>query len=358
LQALAAMPRPTGKAAIAKARERCSQELRSLGYDVRERPFEFSAFPGQLATPLMGGAAAIIIGAAGRWGAEERRSAPLILLALGSVALYVTASWLAKRGVLDAPLMRQAGVNLEATRASEQPTLWLCAHLDSKSQPVSTLVRTAGIALVALGYVVTLVLALVAATGAHALSSMWSVAAIMTLAGAIPVVLSTVGSTSPGALDNASGVVTVIAAARRLRDVVGLGVLITDAEELGLAGARAWSRDARIATLLNCDGVDDMGGIEVMFSGKRPDELLTAVDRAERATGIKHRAGRLIPGILTDSVAFSNASLCSATFARGTVRSLLRVHTIRDDLAHLRGTGIAETAELMAATILEMRETR
>jgi hypothetical protein len=358
LQALAATPRPTGKAAIAKARERCSQELRALGYDVRERPFEFSAFPGQLATPLIGGAAAIVVGLAARWGAEGRRAAPLILLGTGGAALYAAASWLARRGVLDAPLMRQRGVNLEATRRGEQPNLWLCAHLDSKWQSVSTLVRTIGVALLALGSVMTLALSVVAATGGAAPFLLWRSAAILTLAGAIPVVLSMVGSASPGALDNASGVVAVIAAARRLGAVAGVGILVTDAEELGLAGARAWSREARTATVLNCDGVDDHGRVQVMFSGRRPDELLGAVERAGRATGVSHKPGRLLPGILTDSVAFSDAGLASVTFARGTMRSLRRVHTTRDDLAHLRGTGIAETAELMAATVLEMRERR
>ena len=36
-----------------------------------------------------------------------------------------------------------------------------------------------------------------------------------------------------------------IVAAERVRDTRGIGVLITDAEELGLAGARAWARERR-----------------------------------------------------------------------------------------------------------------
>src|SRR5207302_1291795 len=179
LQALAATPRPTGKAAIAKARERCSEELRALGYDVRERTFTFSAFPGQLGTPLVGGATAMVGALAARWGTEGRRIAPLILLAAGSVGLFVAGSWLARRGVLDAPLFRQRGVNLEATRRGEQPALWLCAHLDSKWQRVSTLVRTAGVALLALGYVITFGLSVAAAGGRHASVALWATAAIL-----------------------------------------------------------------------------------------------------------------------------------------------------------------------------------
>jgi Zn-dependent M28 family amino/carboxypeptidase len=215
--------------------------------------------------------------------------------------------------------------------------------------------------LVMLGYLLTLTLAVVAAVGGHIAFVFWAIAAMVTLAGAFPVVLSTVGSGSPGALDNASGVVTVIAAARQLGNISSAGILITDAEELGLAGARAWSRESggRPATVLNCDGVDDSGNIQVMFSGRRsPAHLLGAVDRATGVTGIGHQAGRLIPGVLTDSVAFTDAGFPSVTFARGSLRSLLRVHTSRDDLAHIRGTGIAETATLMAATVRELGEMR
>jgi hypothetical protein len=53
-------------------------------------------------------------------------------------------------------------------------------------------------------------------------------------------------------------------------------------------------------------------------------------------------------------MAFADGGLISVTFSRGTWRSLARVHTRRDDLAHLRGAGIAETATLIAATVREM----
>jgi hypothetical protein len=64
----------------------------------------------------------------------------------------------------------------------------------------------------------------------------------------------------------------------------------------------------------------------------------------------------MIPGVLTDSVAFADRGLMSVTFSRGTWRSLVRVHTRRDDLGHLNGTGIPETATLIAATAREMGE--
>jgi hypothetical protein len=350
LHDIAATPRPAGSDALVAARERCARELREMGYAVRERPFEYSGFPGRLATPLLGGAGAAIVGFAGKWGADGARVGPLMLLALGALVLFVAGRWLAVRGVLAAPVMRERGVNLEATRAGDTPSVWLCAHVDTKSQPVPTIVRSAGIVLESMGYLSALGLVVATAFGATLDQLYWQLAAIVTLVGAIPVVLSIVGERSPGALDNASGVATVIAAARQLADERGIGILLTDGEELGLAGARAWAREPSSATVLNCDGVDDGGGVQVMFTGKRPEKLLDAVARASRATGVAYGASRLIPGVLTDSVAFSDAGLASVTFSRGSWRSLARIHSRRDDLAHLQGSGIAETAMLIAAT--------
>lgn len=347
---IAAAPRPTGTAAIDSARRYCAEALRALGYDVREKPFEFSAFPGSLATPLVGGAAALAVALAARWGSEGARFAPLLTIAIGATVLALTSRWLLRHGVLESRFLRRRGVNLEASRAGATPSLWLCAHLDSKSQPIPTLVRSFALVLESVGTVATIAMAVAASLGASPSRIAWALAAILTLVGAIPVVHSTVGTSSPGALDNASGVATVIAAARELEGVADIGVLITDAEELGLAGSRAWSIQGGSGTVLNCDGVDDIGEITVMYSGARPRGLLDAVAKASQSTSVACTPRRLILGILTDSAAFVDAGMPSVTFSRGAWRTLARVHSRRDDLAHLAGTGIAETATLMAAT--------
>jgi hypothetical protein len=350
LRDIAATPRPAGSAALATARDRCARELRDMGFDVRELPFGYSGFPGRLATPVLGGAAAALVGYAGRFGASGSRFAPLLVLGLGVALLLGAGWWLMRRGVLDAPLLRDGGVNLEATRPGARPRVWLCAHLDSKSQPVPSLVRSAGIVLEGAGVALALGLSVALALDVAVHPIHWVQAAVLTLVGAVPVVLSTVGHRSPGAFDNASGVATVMAAAALLHDVAGAGVLVTDAEELGLAGARAWASGKRGDTVLNCDGVDDSGAVAVMYSGRRPAELLAQVAAASADSGVTHEAMRMIPGILTDSVAFTQEGLGSVTFSRGSLKSLLRVHSARDSLERLRGTGIAETATLVAAT--------
>lgn len=349
------MPRPTGSAAIATARERCARELRDLGYVVTEQPFTFSSFPGRFATPLFGLANAALVGIAWMWAHDGRRVAPGALLFFGIAVTVIAARWLTRHGVLSAPLLREGGVNLEAMKTGETPRVWLCAHLDSKSQPVPTLIRSVGAVLEATGVLIALVLALAHMNGTAVPESLWALTGAVTLAGAVPVGLSMVGTQSPGALDNASGVATVIAAARRLQDERDVAVLLTDAEEFGLAGARSWSRDRAPVAVLNCDGVDDDGDIVVMRAGRLSARLATAL----RSVAAPKRAvtiGAHFPGVITDAVAFADAGLDSVTVSRGTVRSFLRVHSLQDDLGRLRGDGIGPTADFIAATTRELLE--
>ena len=341
LRNLAASPRPTGSDAIAAARARVTSELRAIGLEVRERPFEYSAAAGRWATPLLGATMFLLVALACHWGAAGHRWAPLAVLVPGGFVAKYVAQWVARHGVLRIPVMRAHGVNLEGIPPGAPPRVWLCAHLDTKSQPVPTLVRTAGLVLAAIGYNAALVLGILAATGTSVAFGIWAGVTLLTLVAAIPVVMSVVTANSPGALDNASGVATVMEAARTLGPTVG--VLITDAEELGLAGARAWATQCgRETIVLNCDGVDDRGRT-VAILGRHPGAIAGALpaNMNRRAT---------LPGVLTDAVAFADTGIASVTFMRGSLASLARVHSRRDDLAHLRGTGIAEVAGLMAAT--------
>src|SRR5262245_36424080 len=116
LRDLAAAPRPSGTQAIAAARARVARTLEELGFDTRELPFGFSAFPGRFATPLLGVWVASIVGLAGHWGSRGQRWIPLLVLGLGWLTLAFAARWMSRRGVLSLPLMRRRGVNLVATR--------------------------------------------------------------------------------------------------------------------------------------------------------------------------------------------------------------------------------------------------
>lgn len=349
LGALARAPRPTGGNAAAEGRRYGAGVLTSLGFTVIERPFEYSAAVGELGTPA-GGAAALllVIGAAG----ASLGNLPLLALAvlvIGGALVTLAGRWAARRGVLDIAVRRRQGVNLEAKRTAAAPRIWLVAHVDSKSQPISLIVRAGGIVVLALASLGAAVLALRSALGGSFAPATWGYVVAAAAIGAIPVMASVVGSRSPGAVDNASGVATVLTAAE-LAPEAAIGVLITDAEELGLAGARAWctaSNPARVA-VFNCDGVDDLGLLTLMWTRPRATRLERAVRTAAAEFGEPLRIIPLIPGVLVDGLAFSDAGWEVVTLSRGSVETLRRIHTRRDDLARLSGTGVAAAARVLA----------
>jgi hypothetical protein len=357
LRALAGEPRGTGTDAAAGARRYCSEALRALEFSVRETPFEYSALPGRWGTPLGGVALLLTIGVS--W-AASRRGLPgeaLASLVVGAAAVALGGRWLACSGVLDAPLLRRRGVNLEATRGPEAPLLWLVAHTDSKSQPVPLVARAAGIVLLALAWMAALIHASGESLG-HSSPAAGNWILLVAALGSIPVIASVTGNSSAGAVDNASGVATVLAAATLLPPAVRVGVLLTDAEELGLAGARHWSREHASGVALNCDSVDDTGELTLLRTPPRgrARRLEQALRDAAALEGARLRAIALIPGVLVDGVALADAGWETITVSRGTLGTLSRIHTSRDSLDALRGEGVAIASRVLARAALSLTE--
>lgn len=349
LDRLAARPRPAGSDAEGAARAHCAERLRAAGFAVREEPFAYSAFPGRWATPLVGVASLLTMMGAPHFGYHGQPRLALAIWLAGATGIGLFAWWSARHGVLDAPLARARAVNLVATRG-EAPRVWLVAHVDSKSQPVPIAARMAGITLSALAWLATAAcLALGVAPGTWP----WPACAVVGLLAALPVIASTVGARSDGALDNASGVASVVLAAERLPRTVPAAVLVTSAEELGLAGARAWAR-AHPATggdrplAINVDGVDDAGAMTIMTTGARGGAVTEALLASARDEGLAARARRLLPGLLVDAVALAAGGWGAATVSRGTLRTLLPIHTAADRAARLTGAGIAGAARVIA----------
>ena len=347
LAALAREPRPAGSDAEERARAYAERALGESGFLVTREPFSYSTFPGRFGTPIGGALGGLTVLDAAWMGLVHRSgAAALLVLAIGLLMLATLMATMLGDGVLTQAMLRSESVNVVAVRAGTKPRVWLVAHLDSKSQPVPSLLRVAGAALLA----GALVLALVAAT--LQLASLphrmaWWVASAAALLGAVPVMASVVGARSPGALDNASGVAAVLTAAEMLDAQAPVGVLLTSAEELGLAGARAWARSRANApgVALNCDGVDDEGELTIMHGSNPPIEVLTAV---QRVAPRRPRVRRMPLGLLTDSVALTDRGWRAVTLSRGSFASLGRVHTPHDSLDALKGTGVDEMAGVLA----------
>ena len=348
LRVLARAPRAAGSAEERAARDYCSRVLRDLGFDIAVEPFEYSALPGRYGTPLGGAIGATSVLAAA-WLAAIQRSPVVaaVVLGLGLAALWFFARRMLGDAVLDLPWLRAQAENLVARRGSAAPRVWLVAHLDSKSQPVPSRIRIFGIALLAVAIVLTVAaLALTLATGSPR-TTLWLLCAALGVVGGGVVVASVVGNDSVGAVDNASGVAAVLSAAARLDAATAVGVLLPSAEELGLAGARAWvgARGAERAYVLNCDGVDDQGELTIMYTRSLPAPV---VDAVSAAAGGDVRVRRMPPGLLLDSVAFADAGWSAVTVSHGSMQTLARVHTASDSLERLAGRSIEPVAQVLA----------
>ena len=322
--------------------------LTEAGLGVAEEPFSYSELPGRVATPLVGTVSAILFAAAGHLGWRDQPRLVLTLLIGAAAVLGVATWWVARFGVLALPWGRAQSSNLVASRGN--PSIWLVAHLDSKSQPVPILVRAVGVMAVLCVAVGAVIVAVVQVAG-NDVRWMWPWITGIGVLSSLPVAASIVQSRSAGALDDASGVGTVLMVAQSLPRQLALGVVLTSAEELGLAGARAWVRGRGAAHALNIDGVDDEGALRLTWTQRRPTALIDLLTARAGEAGIPVRSGRLLPGALLDGVAFAEAGWQVVTVSRGTIGTVARIHTPGDSLDGLTGDGMAVTASIIVAAI-------
>src|SRR5277367_6257066 len=96
LTRLAAAARPAGGPAEARARAQCAAHLAVHGYAVREVPFEYSAAPGRLATPLAGVVWMITIAVAGHLGFHGHPVGAAGTLVIVAVAMVGGIWWLGR----------------------------------------------------------------------------------------------------------------------------------------------------------------------------------------------------------------------------------------------------------------------
>jgi hypothetical protein len=105
---------------------------------------------------------------------------------------------------------------------------------------------------------------------------------------------------------------------------------------------------------INVDGVDDSGTIRVIHPTPRPVTLMRAITRAADGLGFESSTSRLPPGLLVDSVALAQGGWKVVTLSKGNWRTVTRIHTPADDLASLRGEGVAELATLVQRALAEL----
>lgn len=343
-----AVPRLPGSTNNARVRAALKRELGARGFVVTEQPF--AASTRQLRRVALGGgvvgsgllAFLLVV-------VSSYRSPPIVLwAAIGSAIVFAVglllflASFFPTRWI---PARTATGVNLIGVRPGPPVACWLAAHYDSKGQPISMATRLIAGALVGLEVPCLLGLFLWLRTAGPGPAA--SVLLLPGIVGGLVLSCNRATDASPGALDNVSGLVAVLAAVDALPADAPVGVLFPDAEEFGLQGARALVRQRAGlfagTTVVNLDGLDDRGG-PIAFVHRRGPTVDAVVERLGA-----HRA-RLLP-VLVDGIEFARAAPECLSILRGDWGTARIVHTPRDTVDRLTLTGAKEVAAAVAAVL-------
>jgi hypothetical protein len=338
-----AAPRLVGSPDHTRVRAVLARELAARGYVVLEHQFALRP-PGRLGGVLIAGGvlAWVSLGAALSSLAPGHPLPVAATLALLLAGLgFACARAFGGRG---APVV---GLNLIGVRPRARVQVWLAAHYDSKGQPISMVVRIVAVGLAVLG------LAGLATLAAGRLGGVpWSGwrAALLAAPGLVGGTLllgNRATNGSPGAVDNASALTTVLAILDRLPPAAPVGVLFPDAEEYGLLGASALVRErANLfagTAVLNLDGIDDLGPTRCV--AHRGGPLVDAV-----AAALAARRFRFLP-VVVDGWAFARAARECATVMRGDWRTASVVHTPRDTASRLTLSGVEQVASGVARAL-------
>jgi Zn-dependent M28 family amino/carboxypeptidase len=170
-------------------------------------------------------------------------------------------------------------------------------------------------------------------------------AAVLTLVAGALASRGRLRGASPGARDNATGLLAALVAAEAATDPA-VGILVTGAEEFGLVGARAFARTgpgARDLEVVNFDTLTDRGDLYLVVHDRKGEELARRLAASLSGTGPRVVIRRLPPGILTDSLPLANAGARAVTISRLDWSVLRLIHTPRDTAAGL-DPGAAELA--------------
>jgi len=351
-----ARPRLTGSEEAAEVETELRERFTGLGYEIREMPFSFSALPGRFGVPVIGAIAVIGFGLATLFiGLGAPLAALIILIAalLLAVAVGFAGGWMMRR----LPWGRLDTANWLVHRPGASPRLLVMAHRDSKSQMVPILFRSLGAVATGLAWTALVIVAAVAWTTDVEVTGVAVVLLVVGILAALPLLLSWSGNRSPGALDNATGLATLLGLAQRLKDDPEVAFLVTDGEELGLAGARdVAARLPRVEGIVNIDGIDDDGSFLILDRHGVPPRgyaphLSNSLFSAARLLDLPVERRSLPIGIRVDHLPLVAEGHAALTLMRGRRSSLMRVHLAGDDVDATSGRGVADAVALVEGAL-------
>jgi hypothetical protein len=360
-----AKPRMTGGLNAPEIEAEIRRRFEALGYAIRALPFHFSMTAGRFAITKIAAVYTVGVLVAMLLLASDLPSGALIALAASLLLMVVGIRYMRRNGIAYLPWGRSEATNLWVQREGARPRYVFMAHRDSKSQVVPLSVRGPAIILGIVAWLALAVLAIMSMARFVGMAPVLAAGFVAFICGMM-LTVSWADDRSPGALDNASGLATLLGIAAREQAADDIAFLITDAEELGLAGARAIAtRMPAVFGVINVDGIDDHGTFQVLerFGWPRPrglaPHLAAAILGAASALDLRAHRRNVPFGIMLDHMPIVEGGTPALSVMRGSLRSLNRVHRPGDDADHLTGAGAEQCVDLLcgALALLRARET-
>lgn len=333
-------PRRVGTAGERRAARYAFRHLAAAGLRCRRERFAVSFFPAEIGGRMVFAACTVLILLGGF---SAARIPPVAAACWAAAGLLVNAPWRIHHFLGDRWPPRTWSQNIVAwlpPAADVAPArIVFTAHYDTKSQLLPTGVR---VALVTATTVLSGLLALLALAGSSGLPRMVSLAVIgpplvLALSALALLVANLSGNRSPGALDNASAVGTLLELARSWRpqptapaDVVWVA---TGSEEVQLDGARQllaahaswWTEKPTL--LINLESVGS--GPRLYLSGE--PRALGLARSAAQDLGVEPSCLHVL-GAGMDHEPFSACGLPAVSILGDVVRRSFALHSRHDNL--------------------------
>lgn len=392
-----ARPRLVGTPGEAFAADYITHAFRTAGLEVTEEPFEFSAGWENIQRGFL----LLIIGllSVAYWvrSVYPGMTAVLGLIVVVSLLAYNPAShrifarcpfpeggspdWLARLVLRTGPRLRSRNLvaRLPLAGKPDSPAVYLVAHYDSKSQNMTLVQRVRLVMILALGGLAFGAISLAAGLQPELIHNTWlgglyaTVYILSTLAALLLLTLRT-GNRSPGAIDNAIGVGTLLHLAELLAQDQALAqkldvtFVATGAEEWGLMGAFAFVKTHREALVdrarrnglyvLNLDGPGVNGPVYATASvgpgARHSSPLLGIIEAAGRDCGVDVRVANSIVGLMADHFPFVLTGLDAVTLATAGPASW-SVHSPRDTIEQLDPVGVERVGQVVGEVLYRLR---
>jgi hypothetical protein len=262
-------------------------------------------------------------------------SGAALIVCLVGILLVELLAWKVGLGARLPGTRFRTDANLIAVRSEGPVSTWLMAHIDTKAQAQSMAGRLISI------WVVVVAVAFLILLSGWRLASGTPLPFIAVTGGAgfglIAAILaagSRLRGSSPGARDNGSGLLAVLAAAEEHPDRT-VGIILTGAEEFGLVGARHLARTepglVRGTDVINLDTLADRGGLYIVTHHNSAAVLANRLQARLEGLGLPVIQRRLPMGILVDSLPLTRLATGAVTVGRLDWSILRLMHTPRDN---------------------------